>query len=421
MFDKIIYHIDVNSAFLSWEATYRLYHKGGKVDLREQVAVVGGDVTMRHGIILAKSIPAKQYNIKTGESLMEAKQKCPDLIIVPPNYNLYEQCSAAFMRILREYSDMVEQYSIDEAFVDMTATCHLFGTPEETAHIIKNRIREELGFTVNIGISTNKLLAKMASDFKKPDRVHTLYPEEIEWKMWPLPVSDLFFVGRATTKKLLTMGIKTIGELAKCDPVWLRTILKKQGEVVWSFANGIDFSPVITEPPANKGYGNSTTTPFDVMDTETAKVVLLALAETVGKRLRQDDVRISVVSVGIRASDLSYCSHQKVLTTATNITNEIHKAACELFDELWRGQPIRHLGIHTSKVQEDDCMRQLFFFEDVDYEKLIAVDRTVDAIRDRFGNDSVKRAVFVKHPIDHMSGGISREKREVDYSRIKVE
>lgn len=421
MFDKIIYHIDVNSAFLSWEATYRLYHKGGKVDLREQVAAVGGDVTMRHGIILAKSISAKQYNIKTGESLMEAKQKCPDLIIVPPNYNLYEQCSAAFMRILREYSDMVEQYSIDEAFVDMTATYHLFGTPEETAHIIKDRIRDELGFTVNIGISTNKLLAKMASDFKKPDMVHTLYPHEIERKMWPLSVSDLFFVGRATTKKLFTMGIKTIGELAKCDPVWLRTILKKQGEVVWSFANGIDFSPVITEPPANKGYGNSTTTPFDVMDTETAKVVLLALAETVGKRLRQDDVRISVVSVGIRASDLSYCSHQKVLTTATNITNEIHKAACELFDELWRGQPIRHLGIHTSKVQEDDCMRQLFFFEDVDYEKLIAVDRTVDAIRDRFGNDSVKRAVFVKHPIDHMSGGISREKREVDYSRIKVE
>ena len=394
MFDKIIYHIDVNSAFLSWEATYRLYHKGGKVDLREQVAAVGGDVTMRHGIILAKSISAKQYNIKTGESLMEAKQKCPDLIIVPPNYNLYEQCSAAFMRILREYSDMVEQYSIDEAFVDMTATYHLFGTPEETAHIIKDRIRDELGFTVNIGISTNKLLAKMASDFKKPDMVHTLYPHEIERKMWPLSVSDLFFVGRATTKKLFTMGIKTIGELAKCDPVWLRTILKKQGEVVWSFANGIDFSPVITEPPANKGYGNSTTTPFDVMDTETAKVVLLALAETVGKRLRQDDVRISVVSVGIRASDLSYCSHQKVLTTATNITNEIHKAACELFDELWRGQPIRHLGIHTSKVQEDDCMRQLFFFEDVDYEKLIAVDRTVDAIRDRFGNDSVKRAVL---------------------------
>lgn len=421
MFERIIYHIDVNSAFLSWEATYRLHHKGGKTDLREQVAAVGGDITMRHGIILAKSLPAKRYNIKTGESITEAKQKCPDLIIVPPNYSLYEQCSAAFLRILREYSDMVEQYSIDEAFVDMTATCHLFGTPEETARQLKDRIRDELGFTVNVGISTNKLLAKMASDFSKPDKVHTLYPHEIERKMWPLSVSDLFFIGRATTKKLFTMGIHTIGELAACEPAWLKSILKKQGEVIWSFANGIDLSPVIAEPLPNKGYGNSTTTPFDVTDAETAKVVLLALAETVGKRLRKDDVKITVVSVGIKASDLSYCSHQKVLTTATNTTNEIHKAACELFDELWRGQPIRHLGIHTGRVQEENRMRQMLLFESIDYEKLIAADKTVDAIRTRFGNDSVKRAVFINHPIDHMSGGISREKREVDYSKIKVE
>lgn len=421
MFERIIYHIDVNSAFLSWEATYRLHHKGGKTDLREQVAAVGGDITMRHGIILAKSLPAKRYNIKTGESITEAKQKCPDLIIVPPNYSLYEQCSAAFLRILREYSDMVEQYSIDEAFVDMTATCHLFGTPEETARQLKDRIRDELGFTVNVGISTNKLLAKMASDFSKPDKVHTLYPHEIERKMWPLSVSDLFFIGRATTKKLFTMGIHTIGELAACDPAWLKSILKKQGEVIWSFANGIDLSPVIAEPLPNKGYGNSTTTPFDVTDAETAKVVLLALAETVGKRLRKDDVKITVVSVGIKASDLSYCSHQKVLTTATNTTNEIHKAACELFDELWRGQPIRHLGIHTGRVQEENRMRQMLLFESIDYEKLIAADKTVDAIRTRFGNDSVKRAVFINHSIDHMSGGISREKREVDYSKIKIE
>ncbi len=434
MFDRIIYHIDVNSAFLSWEAVYRLHHKGGKVDLREQVSAVGGDVTMRHGIILAKSIPAKQYNIKTGESLAEAKQKCPDLIIVPPNYNLYEQCSAAFMGILREYSDVVEQYSIDEAFVDMTATCHLFGTPEETAHIIKNRIREELGFTVNIGISTNKLLAKMASDFKKPDRVHTLYPHEMERKMWPLAVSDLFFIGRATAKKLFTMGIRTIGELAGSDPAWLRTILKKQGEVIWGFANGIDVSPVLSTPPANKGYGNSTTTPFDVVDADTAKTVLLSLSETLGNRLRKDDVRITVIAVGIRFTDLTYCSHQKVITTPTNITGEIHKAASELFDELWNGRPIRHLGIHTSRVQENDLMRQLTIFDEIDYEKLMAVDRTVDAIRDRFGNDSVMRAVFApktgphraesgpaRPALDHMSGGISREKREVDYSKIKIE
>ena len=229
---SIVFHIDVNSAFLSWEAVYRLAHKGGKLDLREIASAVGGDITLRHGIILAKSIPAKVYGIKTGESIPEAKKKCPNLVLVPPNYGLYEQCSAAFMEILREYSDVVEQYSIDEAFVDMSTSCHLFGTLEQTAVQIKDRIREKLGFTVNIGISTNKLLAKMASDFQKPDRMHTLYPEEIKEKMWPLPVSDLFFVGRATATKLLSMGIRTIGELADADPVWLKKMLKKQGEIL---------------------------------------------------------------------------------------------------------------------------------------------------------------------------------------------
>jgi len=424
MEQQVIFHIDVNSAFLSWEACYRIHHKGAKVDLRDQVAAVGGDVTMRHGIILAKSIPAKKYRIQTGESLLEAKQKCPDLLIVPPNYNLYEQCSKAFMNILREYSDVVEQYSIDEAFVDMTGTCHLFGSPVETANIIKDRIRDELGFTVNVGVATNKLLAKMASDFKKPDMVHTLYPDEIERKMWPLPVEDLFFVGHATARKLRNLGIRTIGQLARSDIGILRTHLKSAADVIWNFANGLDFSSVITTPPANKGYGNSTTIPYDVTDTESANTVLLALAETVGKRLRADNAKIKVVAVGIRYSDLSYCSHQQVLKTDTNITNEIYKAACELFVELWNGQPVRHLGIHTSKVREEDGIRQLELCFDssvVNYEKLMITDATVDSIRARYGNDSVMRAVFVKSPIDHMSGGISREKRTVDYSKLVIE
>lgn len=419
--ERVIYHIDVNSAFLSWEACYRIHHKGGKKDLREQVAVVGGDVTQRHGIVLAKSIPSKKYGIQTGESLMEARKKCPDLIVVPPNYNLYERCSKAFIRILQEYTPDVEQYSIDEAFLDMTGTQALFGAPLKVAHAIRERIRDELGFTVNVGVSSNKLLAKMASDFSKPDRVHTLYPDEIEKKMWPLPVSDLFFVGNATKNKLVTLGINTIGDLAKSDLQWLKFALKKHGEVIWNFANGIDFSPVITVPVPNKGYGNSTTTPFDVMDAATAKIVLLALAETVGTRLRKDDVKISVVSLGIRFSDLSYCSHQRVITIPTNITNEIHKVAGELFDELWNGVPIRHLGIHTSKVCDNDGIRQLSLFEEISYEKLIVMDKTVDKIRAMYGNDSIKRAVFVKHDIDHMSGGISREKREVDYSKIRID
>lgn len=390
-------------------------HRGESLDLRKIPSAVGGDMALRHGIILAKSLPAKKYGVQTGETLLEARRKCPHLVLVPPHYNLYEQCSGAFMEILREYSDVVEQYSIDEAFVDMSSSCHLFGSPIETATQIKNRIRDELGFTVNIGVSYNKLLAKMASDFQKPDRIHTLYPEEIKEKMWPLPVSDLFFVGRATTKKLFSIGIRTIGDLAATDPIWLRSILKKQGEIIWSFAHGVDCSPVLSVSPPNKGYGNSTTIPFDVADVPEARKVLLALAETVGSRLRSDHVQIEVVAVGIRYADLSYMSHQMRLPTCTNLTGEIYQYACELFEELWNGAPIRHLGIHTCRVQNSDFSRQLTLFDATDYDKLAQMDLTVDKIRERFGIDSLQRATFLNQPIDHMSGGISREKRSVDY------
>ena len=419
--NKVIFHIDVNSAFLSWEAVYRLYHLGGKVDLRDEVAAVGGDMAMRHGIILAKSIPAKKYNIKTGESIMEALQKCPQLKLVPPNYSLYERCSAAFMEILRQYSPDVEQYSVDEAFVDMTGTESLWGEPVTAANRIRNQIKEELGFTVNVGVSENKLLAKMASDFQKPDRIHTLWKHEIEMKMWPLPVTDLFFVGRATAKKLFHMGIHTIGELAQSDAIMLKSHLKKHGEVIWAFANGMDVSVVQSEAPANKGYGNSTTIAFDVTDASTAKLVLLALSETVGTRLRAAGVRAEVIAVGIKTFDLQYASHQMTLNNATNITIEIHRCACQLFDSLWNGKVIRHLGIHTSRIKDHMDMRQLDMFDTTDYEKLEHMDATVDKIRMRYGRDSLKRAVFVGSRIDHMSGGISREKRTVDYKKVKVE
>ena len=418
---NVIFHVDVNSAFLSWEAVFRLYHKGGKKDLRNEVAAVGGDVAMRHGLILAKSIPAKKYRIQTGESIMEAKQKCPELILVPPNYGLYERCSKAFIQILKEYTPVVEQYSIDECFMDMTGTEKLWGPPVEVAERIKNRIRNELGFTVNIGISENKLLAKMASDFQKPDRVHTLWHHEIQEKMWMLPVSDLFFVGRATTKKLLKLGIRTIGDLAKSDPALLRSHLKKHGEVVWGFANGIDVSVVQAVAPDHKGYGNSTTIAFDVSDASTAKLVLLALAETVAARLRAASVRAEVIAVGIKNFELSYASHQMTLANATNITIEIHRCACQLFDQLWDGTPIRHLGIHTSRMKDKLDMRQLDMFDLTDYEKLERADAAVDQIRRRYGNDSLMRAAFLESKIDHMSGGISREKRSVDYSREKIE
>lgn len=417
---KIIFHIDVNSAFLSWEATYRIHHLGGKLDLRDIPSAVGGDVTKRHGIILAKSIPAKKYKIQTGEPVTDALRKCPDLVLVPPNYNLYQKSSTAFVNILKQYSPSVEQYSIDECFVDMSGTESLFGEPEDVANIIRERIYSELGFTVNIGISDVKVLAKMASDFKKPNLCHTLWKNEIRDKMWPLPVSELFFVGGATTHKLNNLGIKTIGELAQTDLSIIKSHLGKHGEVIWAFSNGIDFSSVEPVPPPNKGYGNSTTVAFDVTDANTAKLVLLSLAETVSARLRDDDVKIKVVSVGIRDYNLRYYSHQTKLKTATNITKEIYESACLVFDEMWDKIPIRHLGIHTNQVVTEKT-RQLNLFDEIDYEKLERLDRAVDNIRKRFGTDSIIRASFIdSNKIDHMSGGISREKRTVDYSRQNI-
>lgn len=418
---KIIFHIDVNSAFLSWEAVYRLKHLGGNLDLREIPSAVGGDIAKRHGIILAKSVAAKQYGIRTGESIMEAKKKCPDLYLAPPNYSLYQKSSAAFMKILREYTPDVEQYSIDEAFMDMTGMQKLFGEPVSCACKIKDRIKQELGFTVNIGVAENKLLAKMASDFQKPDKVHTLWKEEIPVKMWPLPVSELFFVGRATTKKLAGLGIHTIGELANTDKELLKYQLKKHGEIIWNFANGYDMSLVESQPADNKGYGNSTTIAFDVSDAGTAKLVLLSLAETVSARLRKHQVKAEVVSVGIKTYDLHHASHQMVLPAATNITVELHQAACTLFDELWDGTPIRQLGIQTSRIREADSGRQMSLFDNTDYERLEKMDRAIDTIRERFGNDAIKRGSFVEHSIDHMSGGISREKRNVNYNEIDIE
>lgn len=421
MSNKVIFHIDVNSAFLSWEAVYRLNRFGGTKDLRDIPSAVSGSMAMRRGIILAKSIPAKSYGIQTGEAIVTAMQKCPNLVLVQPNYTLYEKSSHAFIEILRQYSPTVEQYSVDEAFVDMSGTEKLWGDPVTAADRLRRQVYEELGFTVNIGVSDNKLLAKMASDFKKPDLVHTLFSNEMKKKMWPLPVSELFYVGRATVKKLFSLGINTIGDLAAADPALLRSHLKKHGEVIWGFANGIDVSIVQPEQPDNKGYGNTTTIAFDVTDAGTAKMILLSLAETVAARLRKDNVRAGVIAIGIKNFDLSYKSHQTVLENATNITDEIHKTACILFDELWDGTPIRLLGIHTSRVRNSDFTRQLNMFDNTDYEKLEKIDETADIIREQYGIDALKRAVFISNPIDHMSGGISREKWKIDYSNMTIE
>lgn len=418
--EKVIFHIDVNSAFLSWEAVYRLHVLGHNRDLRTIPSAVAGDVKKRHGIILARSLPAKKYGVRTGDMISDALKLCPELMLVPPHYDLYQTCSKAFMQIMCDFSPCVEPYSVDEAFCDMTQTVGLYGAPVVAANLIKDRIRNELGFTVNIGISSNKLLAKMASDFTKPDRVHTLFPEEVPKKMWTLPVGDLFFVGRATEKKLRALGITTIGELAKTDVNVLRSHLKKHGEIIHDFANGVDVSLVSSETVVNKGYGNSTTIAFDVDNAETAMLVLLALSETVSTRLREDNMLATVVAVSIVDYEFKHTSHQTTLYTGTNQTDCIYHSACRLFEELWDGTPIRHLGVHTSKVKEDNGIRQLDLFQMGRYEKLEKLDKAIDCIRGRYGADAVMRASFVNSRIYHMSGGISPDKKKVDYKDVKL-
>lgn len=407
MSKRYIFHIDANSAYLSWSAVDRLQH-GDSIDLRTIPSVVGGDPTTRHGIVLAKSILAKKFKVETGETLFTARLKCPDLVVVPPNYALYHQCSDAMVEILREYSPLIQRFSVDECFVDFTGMELLSDDPIKTAHVIKDRIKAELGFTVNIGVSTNKLLAKMAGELKKPDMVHSIFPEEVSLKMWPLAVEELFMVGRATSKKLRSRGIKTIGELANFDLELIKPWLKSHGVLIWHYANGIDYSPVRPGGSiAIKGIGNSTTIPFDLEDRKSAHMVLLSLAETVSSRLRQIKVLGRLVSVSFRTSEFYGFSHQRKLWNPTDCTSEIWEIACRLFDELWMGQPLRHMGLRVSELCQDDFV-QIELFEK-DYIKQRKVDRAVDSIRERFGSQSIFRSSFINSGLHAMTGGVPEE------------
>lgn len=410
---RYVFHIDVNSAFLSWTAAYRVNVLGEKEDIRRIPSIVGGDQEKRHGIVLAKSTPAKKYGIQTGEPIVAAQRKCPGLVIVPPDYGLYVRSSRAFMKILQEYSDNVIQYSIDEAWVVFEGFEKLYGRDRmvNMAYELKDRIREELGFTVNVGISTNFLLSKMAGDFSKPDKVHTLFPEEIEQKMWPLPVSDLFLAGRATVEKLHGLGIRTIGELAQADEGMIRAHLKKHGETIQGFARGGDLEPAMVSHEANKGYGNSMTAPVDIVTEEYARHLLLSLSETVGTRLRSDGVMIAVVSVHLTTCEFKRMNKQMQLDSPTNITEEIYEAACRLFDRLWdKKMPLRQLGVHTTGVQEN-AVRQYSIFDLGKSDRLEKLDRAVDQIRGKYGEDAIFRASFLKGNVSHMGGGLNREKR----------
>lgn len=407
----VIYHIDVNSAFLSWEACYRIRELKDNIDLREIPSAIGGSIEKRHGIVLAKSIPAKKYGIRTGEPLVKAFQKCPELVVVPPNFELYVKNSKQFIDILKRFAPVVEQYSIDEAFCDMSGTEGLYGSLTDFAGKLKNQIYDELGFTVNVGISTNKLLAKMASDFKKPNLVHTLFPEEVPQKLWTLPVEELLFVGRSTSKKLHMLGIHTIGELAKADRETLKIHLKKHGEVIWNYANGIDDDSVALTAPANKGYSNSITIPFDVTDTPTAKRILLSLCETVGARIRADRAYIKTIGITLVDHEFNRTSKQTSLSSSTDVTEKLFDTASSLFDTLWDGFPIRLMGVFTSQASSESY-DQMNLFDLDKYEKLSRLDSAIDSIRKRFGDNSVQRAVFLEGSEEHMAGGLSKAKQD---------
>ena len=394
--ERLIFHIDVNSAFLSWESVARLREDPAVLDLRTIPSAVGGDASKRHGIVLAKSTPAKAFGVATGEPLAQALRKCPSLVVVPSHYELYVSFSRKLIHLLEDYTPDIEKFSIDEAFLDMTETIHLFGSPAETADAIRRRVREELGFTVNVGIAPNKLLAKMASDFEKPDRTHTLFREEIPSKMWPLPIRDLFLVGGAAQRKMEAMGLRTIGDLARCDLELLKSQLgDKYSRQIHRYANGIDDEPVEERAAVNKGYGNRITLARDVSDTETACQVLLSLAETVGARLRADHVLCNQVCVELKDWRFHSSSHQGALQFPTDSTSVIYEEACRLLREFWDGTPVRLIGIRTGKIS-DHAFVQMSLFETEQDRKRLKMEQAVDQIRSRFGTDSIKRASFLK-------------------------
>ncbi|MEE1314831.1 MAG: DNA polymerase IV [Faecalimonas sp.] len=389
---QIIFHIDVNSAFLSWTAVSRL-RAGDSLDLRTIPSIIGGDQASRHGIVLAKSVPAKKYGIVTGEPVANALRKCPDLIMAAPNHRMYEEYSKELMRFLAGYTPDIEKLSVDECFLDFTGIAHLYPSPIVAAFEIKDAIFKKFGFTVNIGISTNHLLAKMASDFEKPNKVHTLFPEEIQQKMWPLPVSELYMAGHSSVAILQKLEIRTIGELAQTDPALLELHLKSHGRTLWEFANGIDHSKVVRERVENKGIGNSTTLAKDATTEAEAQKVLRVLAETVSRRIREEKLKAQMVSVEIKYHNFQSVSHQRQLPKASNAEKPLYTTACELFHELWNGEPVRLLGIRSSKLVPESEPEQMsiFDFSSKQNEKHQKLDKALDAIRKKYGEDAIMR------------------------------
>lgn len=395
---NLIFHIDVNNAFLSWTATL-LLKKGSKYDIRTSYAVIGGDEESRHGIVLAKSMPAKKMGIKTGESLYEARKKCPAIRIYPPNYEWYQKQSHALFELLSKYSPDIEIASIDECYLDYGKVKNLYGDEVVFAKRLKQEIKETLGFTVNIGIGNNKLCAKMASDFSKPDKVHTLYLNEIEEKMWPLPIGDLYGIGRRTREKLLALHIDTIGILASTSPTYLSKYFKNQAIRMIESANGIDNSIVEVNKLNRKGISNSTTLSKDLTTISAMESILHAISENVAISLRKEKKYASVIAVQLKDKYFKSYTHQRKLKNPTNLTSEIYKVSCELLKEMWNQKPVRLIGIRLDQLTET-TFHQVSLFEDFEVRKKDnKLESVVDEIKEKYGVKAIGKASLIDQKI----------------------
>ena len=389
--ERQILHVDVNNAFLSWTALDMLKH-GSEIDIRDIPAVIGGDESKRSGIVLAKSTKAKECGVKTAETIYQARIKCPGLKVFPSNFKVYRQYSNQLYQLLLEYTDKIERFSIDECFLDMTHYL-MNDTLLNKGKEINRRVKEELGFTVNVGVAHNKLLAKMASDFTKPDRVHTLFENEIPSKMWTLPVSELFMLGKRTVPKLYNMQIKTIGDLAKTNKKVLQDKFGKHGMMMWEYANGMDNSEVKYQKEKPKGIGNSVTLPEDISNIEKLEEILLALTEQVTYRLRKQKMLARVVNVQLRNKDFVDTSHQRKLPNATASTKEIFMYAKELLEQMYRkGTPIRLIGVRVDDLTDTEEMQISLFQDEVKNQKQEKLDKTIDQLKEKYGYNFITRA-----------------------------
>ena len=385
--ERQILHVDVNNAFLSWTAIDML-KKGHPIDIRTIPSIIGGDEERRSGIVLAKSQIAKKFGIITGEPIYFARKKCNKLEVYSGDFEVFKKYSNDLYNLFLEYTDKIERFSIDECFLDLTN--FLQGRKLiDIAKEINSRVENELGFTVNVGVSSNKLLAKMASDFEKPNKVHTLYEYEIEDKMWPLPVSELFMIGKKTVPKLHNLRIKTIGDLAKTDKEFLIKRFGKHGNLMWNYANGIDEDEVNSKVELPKSIGNSVTLPQDVKNIDDIYKIVIALCEQVSYRLRKYNLVANTVNVQLRTKDFEDYSHQKALKFSTSSTKEIIETAKQIVLEMYKNEPIRLIGVRVDNLENKDEVQLSIFANDLKQDKL---DTVLDSLKLKYGYNSITRA-----------------------------